>query len=153
MKRVLSIIFIFVFTCSYMSVYADDFTLRNDIHFGDSIETVKEKETFTIKEDNVEEDENDNSDIADMPYADIIYTFKDDKLIDMKYDFTSASFYLDVNETIKRLDTIYSMLNKKYGFEYDSDNIDDSYFKFIKSLFILLYFYYIFIILYFKLTL
>lgn len=122
----------------------DAFTLRNGIHFGDSFEEVKEKETIELNnlqryEDDLEtegfETEADNikkkSDttyvyskygtIANIENSQIKFTFKDNSLTKMEYTLGNYDSY-DASEASKletllkdNFESVVSTLTEKYG--------------------------------------
>lgn len=113
-----------------VTVFADGFKLRNDIHFGDNLEDVKAKETLKLKE--LETDEEDSSltyiasepgMIANIDNSSVVYCFKDGLLYEMKYHFgkktTESNTAFEVEEMrsyVKdQCKTLSDSLTRKYG--------------------------------------
>lgn len=114
------------------SANAEEFTLRNGIAFGDSMEDVKSKETIAI--DTIDDEFGENDAESDHPYSittkedtvagisgsQIFYHFdKDKKLCEVVYFFASSS-----NKDIidSNYETINSGLVRKYGSPLGNSN-------------------------------
>ena len=129
MKRLLALILFGMLLIS-ANAFAEEFTLRNGIAFGDTMDDVLTKETFAI--DGIR-DECDDEDISSMPYpywirteystlagipdSNIMYRFNADKqLREVIYNFRGKS---GSTETKDVADTEYNTVNsgliKKYG--------------------------------------
>ena len=116
MKRIISIalVCILFFGCINVAV-VEEFQLRNGIHFGDDLETVKCKETLTIQNSSKEETNNVWFDgkIAGIQGS-VRYDFDEEtgKLIEMQYTFNSRS----IKDTVdSEYSTLYQSLVRKYG--------------------------------------
>ena len=116
MKRIVTIIMAVVL-CSIGTGLAEskDFQLRNGITFGDSLNTVKQKETGTIQSGSVEKTDGVwfDATIAGMDGS-IRYDFDEEtgKLTDMLYDFSSSSSKDSVDNDYSKLK---NSLVRKYG--------------------------------------
>ena len=128
-KRIFLVIFaILMFsTC----VNADDFTIRNGIEFGDSIESVKEKEVLGYVDYIPEPDENNETylysivgNVAGIDDSQIIYYFSNDKLYELDYFLGSGANDTDLEHLKSNYETIYEGLVKKYGEPLDNINGD-----------------------------
>lgn len=114
MKKIMILLLVTMlfFTCQH--VFAEDFTLRNGIVFGDSFEKVKEKETlsFSSEEDDKSELEYKGK-IAGIDGR-VIYYFDEEtgKLTDMIYKFDSETSKDPIDSDYSKL---YSSLVRKYG--------------------------------------
>ncbi len=100
------------------------FDLRNDIHFGDSMEEIKKKETLEFKEET--EIDNDGATVLETGRAEIdgldcyvSYRFIDDKLVEMVYEYDVlglTQMHIDMYEAF---DTYYkdalSAFKERYG--------------------------------------
>ena len=102
-------------------VNADDFTIRNDIYFGDSIEIVQEKEVLGFNEEDIA-DKNDivnlttkYGTIAGIDNSNIVYSFENDELTDIVYGIGIAKDNLDENILESDYNTIFDGLVRKYG--------------------------------------
>ena len=124
------------------AVYAKDFSLRNEIQFGDSIKEVKEKETLDFLPDDQgseSSDETDESSQEETEFSDrnkkvlqtvngtiagiedsfVAYWFdKNDKLVDVRYNF--RMYESSDNGNVKKLqDNDYTAVNnsliRQYG--------------------------------------
>jgi len=132
MKRILAMVLAIGILFTSTIAYAEEFSLRNGITFGDTIEEVLAKETFSIEsvddgsdEDSVEDKETDDESelpysittahdtLAGIPDSHIVYRFDQNKTLkEVKYYFRSSS----LKETI---DNDYNNINsgfiRKYG--------------------------------------
>ena len=90
----------------------EEFSLRNDIHFGDSVETVKEKETMDIDYVSEYTVRSEYGTIAGIDDSYVKYSFDDDKLFEIFY---VLGITLDKNNLEDNYNTIYDSLVKKYG--------------------------------------
>jgi len=130
---VLSIMLIFS-GCS--SGGSSGFSLRNDIHFGDSVKKVKSKESLGIKHESKDKDDStvsyltsENGTIANIPDSYVMYSFKNDSLYKMSYTLgsrtTEGDSSREVSELISYVNDQYDDLNKalteKYGDPLSSD--------------------------------
>ncbi len=102
------------------AAFADSFTLRNGILFGDSCETVKSKETIPFSDsDDIVEDEGIrhiatlSGTVAGIDGCEVMFFFTpDDKLFEMKYSY----MFVDSKSEIENdYETIYDGLVRKYG--------------------------------------
>lgn len=116
-KSIIAIILVFVMISAMTTnAFADDFTLRNDIHFGDSKNEVKEKETFDLKT------EESDTLIYTGTFGDyeteLSFIFNDDKLTDMKYVFRFADGggYSQIKDIgMDLFSDLKETLSEKYG--------------------------------------
>lgn len=115
MKRLYSMLICFVLmvTCFPSSVAAEEFSLRNGIMFGDTMDIILTKEKTLKRSDDTSNCFKGR--IAGYSNAECVFVFDDDgKLIDMRYFFgedicTSRDSMNDVYKTI------YQSLNRQYG--------------------------------------
>ena len=90
MRNFCSLVLVFILLFVSYTAFAEEFTLRNGIVFGDTLEAVKQKETLTIQSDS--EDKTNNvwfdGTIAGMDGS-VRFDFNEDsgKLTDMLYSF------------------------------------------------------------------
>ncbi len=116
MKHIISIVLVCILFLGCINVAAaEEFQLRNGIHFGDDLETVKSKETLPIRNSS-KDDTNDvwfDGKIAGIEGS-VRYTFDEENkgLIDMQYSFDSNSNkdFIDSGYS-----TLYNSLVRKYG--------------------------------------
>lgn len=131
-KRIISSIIIVGVLFSFIHVvsFADSFSLRNGIMFGDSYETVKSKETMPFNEaddsvldSGIRQVFTGKGKVAGLDDGQIMFRFTpDNKLYEMKYDYT----FISSKETIEYdYETIYNGLVRKYGepLNYSDGNI------------------------------
>ena len=116
MKRIITIMLAFILLMScFNAAVAEEFQLRNGIHFGDDLDTVKSKETLTIQSSSVEKDNNVwfEGKIAGMD-GDIRFDFDEEtgKLIDVLYVFDSKTNKDSVDSDYS---TLYKGLVRKNG--------------------------------------
>lgn len=98
----------------------DDFSLRNEIQFGDSERIVKSKETMSLTRTRTQDKKtggiilwSEFGKISGFDGSSVGFIFdKKDRLIEMKYLFSETSFK-DNNDS--RYDSIYDGLVRKYG--------------------------------------
>lgn len=142
MKKVVALLTAVCLSITPITVFADGFSLRNDIHFGDSFEEVKEKETIelndarTYAEMYADEDEDYEvspekanitislskfGTIANIEDSRVEYTFDNDSLIKMEYTLGSYDGY-DSSDSSKlttlltdNFKMVVSTLTDKYG--------------------------------------
>ena len=144
MKRLLYLMIIFILLLSLSgcsSKKTEKFVLRNDIHFGDSIEEVKKKESLKLKEEEVDEDDktitkisSEEGTIANIDDSTLSYRFKDGSLYELTYYFdgptTDSNTPTELAEVksyiTDQYDTINSSLTEKYG-EPLSDEEEEQY--------------------------
>ena len=102
----IAILCMILLLCS--TALADDFTLRSDIHFGDTMETILQKETTLTRTS-----ETSNSDTVSLKTVNgKKYAFDDEgKLISMTYEFDCTSR----ESTNSHYKTLYDSLVRKYG--------------------------------------
>jgi len=121
-KRVVSYIIIIGVLFSFIHIisFADSFTLRNDIKFGDSYETVKNKETLpfgedddSVLDDGTRQVFTEEGTVAGIDDCTIMFRFSpDDRLNEMKYSYS----FIKSKDTIEYdYKTIYDGLKRKYG--------------------------------------
>lgn len=106
------------------------FELRNGIHFGDSIETVKKKEKLKAEEPETDDDEpgvetlrTEDGTIANIENSSVTYKFKDGKLYQMIYNLgdyhTEGNSSEEVEEIRDYVTEQYTLIDKtlteKYG--------------------------------------
>lgn len=106
----------FVVLCT--SAMGDPFVLRNGIEFGDTMETILQKETTLVRES--ETNSWFEGEIAGYPKAMCGFYFDDDgKLISMDYSFDK---YVCTSEDIMKevYDKFYQSLNNEYGDPFPS---------------------------------
>ena len=114
-RRLLPIL-LAVMLINTLTVIADDFVLRNDIQFGDSVSEVQKKETLTTKRDTNDDGETEletpeGGTIAGIDDSKVTFTFnKDDELYDMRYYFYEDAY-----------DTLSDALIDKYGDPLEPD--------------------------------
>lgn len=129
MKRNISCLIIIGMLFSFVHVisFADSFSLRNNIMFGDSYETVKSKETQPLNKDDdsvldtgVRQVFTEKGKVAGLDGCTIMFRFTpDDKLCEMKYDYS----FINSKETIEyNYETIYDGLVRKYGNPLNFEN-------------------------------
>ena len=116
MKRIISFVLVSILLIGCINVaIAEEFQLRNGIHFGDDLEIVKSKETLTIEDSSKDKTNNIWFDgkIAGMQGS-VRYDFDEEtgKLIEMLYIFdeTTSKESVDSDYT-----TLYQSLIRKYG--------------------------------------
>ena len=114
MKRIIALIISAMIMTSLMGVcFADDgFTLRNGILFGDTLETILQKETSLEREG----DESNwfKGKIAGYSNARCGFYFDDDgKLVSMDYDFSNSCSSRDSTDDVYK--KLYQSLNRQYG--------------------------------------
>ena len=112
-KRVLSVVLVLVIVLGCVgSAIGEDFKLRNGILFGDTIETIVEKETTLTRES---EDSNwFKGKIAGYSNAECSFLFDDDgKMYDMTYTFGSSCTSRDSMNDVYT--TLYQSLVRQYG--------------------------------------
>ena len=115
LRRLLPILLV-VMLINTLTVIADDFVLRNDIQFGDSVSEVQKKETLTTKRDTNDDGETEletpeGGTIAGIDDSKVTFTFnKDDELYDMRYYFYEDAY-----------DTLSDALIDKYGDPLEPD--------------------------------
>lgn len=98
---------------SIVSSNVEEFSLRNGIYFGDSVETVKEKETFTFQSSTSSSTLKTNpGKVSGFDDTTVVFYFKDDQLEEMTYWFEETSSKDSVNS---EYDAIYRGLTRKYG--------------------------------------
>lgn len=129
MKRIFSLLLVGVLVLLSISAVAEDFSLRNGINFGDTMEEVLEKETFAIDEidDGSDEEDTDGDDESEYPYyietvkgtlanisdAYIKYYFDANKTLrEVIYYFPSRS---DKDMSDSDYESLYNGLVRKYG--------------------------------------
>lgn len=98
----------------FVPAFAEEFSLRNDIHFGDTKEQVRSKETIPIDEDASKEDkiQTQAGMVAGFDGVEISYRFSvDDKLEEVKWDI----FYADIGESDKAYEKLQKAMTSKYG--------------------------------------
>lgn len=115
---------------------SSSFALRDDIHFGDSAEKVKNKESLGIEKESEDKDDpsityltSENGTIANIPDSIVKYSFKDDSLFKMSYNFgqygTEGNLPSEVKDMISYMDGQYddlsTALTEKYGDPISSD--------------------------------
>lgn len=91
----------------------DAFTLRNGIRFGDSMATVREKETLPFKEDECTQERlwTQKGTVAGFPNVQLLYVFTDGKLQQVKWQ-------LDEYPSNDAYDDVYAKLYKSYVGKY-----------------------------------
>lgn len=101
-------------------VNADDFSIRNDIHFGDSIETVKEKEVLGFCYESPTSDEDglmglmsNIGTIAGIDDSQVTYYFYDNELCEIDYGLDTTE--RNLNTLKSNYNDIYDGLIRKYG--------------------------------------
>lgn len=115
LRRLLPMLLV-VMLINTLTVIADDFVLRNDIQFGDSVSEVQKKETLTTKRDTNDDGETEletpeGGTIAGIDDSKVTFTFnKDDELYDMRYYFYEDAY-----------DTLSDALIDKYGDPLEPD--------------------------------
>lgn len=133
MKKMLSILVSLILLFSMLPIntiaYADiasdavvssnveEFSLRNGINFGDSIEEVKEKETLTFQSSSSTTLQTNPGTVSGYDDTTITFSFNDDQLKEMSYKFEETSSRDLVNS---EYDTIYKGLVRKYGEPLDT---------------------------------
>lgn len=104
----IAILCMILLLCS--TALADDFTLRSDIHFGDTMETILQKETTLTRTS--ETSNSFSGTIAGYSGSTCDFAFDDeDKLISMTYEFDCTSR----ESTNSHYKTLYDSLVRKYG--------------------------------------
>ncbi len=115
------IILVLIFSCVFCIALADEFELRNGIHFGDDLKTIKTKETLSYKT-TLESGAVvfGNGTVATIQNCEVNYYFIDDKLSDVLYYI--GGIYLDGTKCAAEYATVYQGLCRKYGDPLDSTN-------------------------------
>ena len=111
MKKAISILLVILLLSLSISVYAEPFSLRNGIFFGDTMEEVKSKEQ--LKYINGKEDKNwFRGTIANVDDSEVSFYFDKET-----GQLTDMSYYLGARSTVYRsnYDEIKESLIKKYG--------------------------------------
>ena len=104
----IAILCMILLLCS--TALADDFTLRSDIHFGDTMETILQKETTLTRTS--ETSNSFSGTIAGYSVSTCDFAFDDEgKLISMTYEFDCTSR----ESTNSHYKTLYDSLVRKYG--------------------------------------
>lgn len=104
----IAILCMILLLCS--TALADDFTLRSDIHFGDTMETILQKETTLTRTS--ETSNSFSGTIAGYSGSTCDFAFDDEgKLISMTYEFDCTSR----DSTNSHYKTLYDSLVRKYG--------------------------------------
>lgn len=113
-----------------VSSTVEDFSLRNEINFGDSEQTVKSKETMPLTRTRTQDTQSGGiilwsefGKISGYDGSTVGFLFdKNDRLTEMKYLFSETSFE-DTNSS--RYDAIYDGLVRKYGepLPFDDGNV------------------------------
>lgn len=104
----IAILCMILLLCS--TALADDFTLRSDIHFGDTMETILQKETTLTRTS--ETSNSFSGTIAGYSGSTCGFAFDDEgKLISMTYEFDCTSR----ESTNSHYKTLYDSLVRKYG--------------------------------------
>lgn len=111
MKRLFSIIMLLLMITT-ISV-AEEFTLRNGIIFGDSMDTVRQKETIAIDEEmsDAVELKTQNGVVAGFEDTTIYYTFDDNQLIDIWWRISMPS----KDDMGSAYQMLKESLSEKYG--------------------------------------
>ena len=114
MKRFITVLITAILTLSLIgtSFAEEGFSLRNGIVFGDTIETILQKETSLVREG---DDSNwFKGKIAGYNDAECGFYFDDDgKLISMDYGFGNSCTSRDSTDDVYK--KLYQSLNRKYG--------------------------------------
>lgn len=123
MKKVFAIFLTIILTLCGFSAFAEDFTLRNGIHFGDSPDDIKEKETLTIRNDIDRKSAlgANNEWLMDFEgtatgidnVLTIFYFDEEQKLVDMVYYYEQIGHNVPV--TMDLYDKLKQSLTEKYG--------------------------------------
>ncbi len=119
-KKVFSILIILlVFMSSIVgSALADDFSVRNNIRFGDTKEEVKAKESLPISNE-AEKYFIVEGTVASVDNSTVLYSFNDGKLCNVKIDF---GVHIGKSEqAISAYKTVFDALSSKYGEPYSVD--------------------------------
>ena len=104
----IAILCMILLLCS--TALADDFTLRSDIHFGDTMEAILQKETTLTRTS--ETSNSFSGTIAGYSGSTCDFAFDDEgKLISMTYEFDCTSR----ESTNSHYKTLYDSLVRKYG--------------------------------------
>lgn len=92
---------------------APEFVLRNDIRFGDTIETVKAKETVEIRSESSTELKTKSCELAGVDVNSVIYRFDENgKLISVLWDVMNSANSIFAPVTF---DSLKASLEAKYG--------------------------------------
>lgn len=103
--------------------YAETFSIRNGIVYGDTMKDVESKESLGIAERTSDTLTTNTGTIASVDNSYIIYSFNSDgKLIDILMDF--GVHIGKPEQAISAYETIYETLKKKYGTPYSIDSSD-----------------------------
>ena len=133
MKKLVSVILVVLLLVSTTAVFAEDFSLRNGIQFGDSPETVKEKETLEYVDSSKSESmilgdwnlfhviwgpapygERFSGSILGVDAGNLVFFYDDNNtLFEMLYD-------VDLKKDGKLYDKLLSSLTEKYGTPMDN---------------------------------
>lgn len=123
MKKILCILLTLSLFMMTSVSFAEAFTLRNGIHFGDTLEEVKAKETLEIKSQTENELVTKSGVLANVDVDSVIYRFENNKLVSVLWEVVDSrnNFYPPMV-----FDDLNTALTAKYG---KSDSTDtDSYF-------------------------
>lgn len=117
MKRILSLLLVSILVLLSISAVAEEFSPRNGISFGDTMEEVLEKETFEIDE---MDDGNDDEDTNDDEEAEYPYYIKTAKGTLANISGTYIKYKFDADKTLKEV--IYYFPSRS-----DKDSSDSDY--------------------------
>jgi len=137
----LSVLYMIAMLSGCSSGSSSGFDLRNDIHFGDSMEKVRNKESLGIKKESEDEDDasityltSEDGTIANIPDSYVVYSFKDDSLYKMSYTFghygTEDNSSGEVSAMKSYMNDQYDELSKTLTEKYGNPLSDDEYEKY-----------------------
>lgn len=120
MKKIVCLMIIMLCTFSIAISFAEEFTLRNGIKFGDSVETVKEKETLEIKNEGENEIRTASGELAGVNVDAIVYRFDEGgKLVSVLWEVLNDGRNPYFPQ--KKFDSLNTALIKKYGVPDNTD--------------------------------
>ncbi|MBQ8653524.1 MAG: hypothetical protein IJ507_01195 [Clostridia bacterium] len=125
MKKLTALLLACILLLGCVSALADDtFTLRNGVHFGETMDQVKLKETLPLSTQYGDEHNlyTDRGSVATFPKVEVWYRFKEDtgKLYEMRWSMNQGVTDKSTNEA--DFEKLHKALTSKYGDELGYDD-------------------------------
>lgn len=114
MKKLISLLVVIqMFMLLFVPAFAEEFSLRNDIHFGDTKEQVRSKETIPIESGDDFGIQTQKGTVAGFDGVQILYLFNDDdKLEEVAWDLPILA---NADESDNAYDKLKNAMKSKYG--------------------------------------